>query len=393
MSQLAEESGPRAYSIRYSRRSHLRVGCPRSGPTRGFGRVCRAAKCEHTSHSARIERSVALRYSIGFSAGGPAMTVDEWKRSTNAGTFEFRTGDLKLIDAELEGFLADKNARSIRGLRSAFDLWRRNNEKGRATQFRQAAIAFDHWLFSEEVRWSPKTNRQIAEMAFNATRAHYEHNGMGLAVKSVNKRIFPFDDPAKNTPEHVERYTASAKRHARSITEFAGPGGRDNRDRMRAATAGNCDEMALFAFDWVLGNVPGAPVSRFVLSYRGGGANAVASGYDVRRPEPDHVFCVVGTPVNDLGNEVQVHTEEEDLPLATEELPNDMKRWPAHLWIVDAWANLCCAARDYPGSFRRKADKWAADGLKIRYFGKWVYPNDHKYINSVLNANKFRWYG
>lgn len=68
----------------------------------------------------------------------------------------------------------------------------------------------------------------------------------------------------------------------------------------------------------------------------------------------------------------------------------DMQKWPEDTYICDSYANIRCAAREYPDRFREKMDKWAAIG-KLLYFypeQEWIIPNDSRLMNSVIYGLK-----
>ncbi|RZI57901.1 MAG: hypothetical protein EOP37_18300 [Rubrivivax sp.] len=89
----------------------------------------------------------------------------------------------------------------------------------------------------------------------------------------------------------------------------------------------NCRELSLMVHTYVAHREPTVQTSTVIL-------------------EIDHGAVVLGAVDGRL----------RELPLA---------EWPTHLWICDPWANIACAARNYPQAFQDKMAKWHKDGKSI----------------------------
>ncbi len=76
--------------------------------------------------------------------------------------------------------------------------------------------------------------------------------------------------------------------------------------------------------------------------------------------------------------------------LRPEQLPDDFSQWPEDLAICDPWANIACAARDYPAAFEAKMQKWANAGKEIFDGDRddWVQATDADWISAVLHGPK-----
>lgn len=303
------------------------------------------------------------------------MNLEEWKSSTNAGRLAIRVLDLQIVDNRLDDYLKARTDPNRTALEAALQRWQAADIGGRATQFRAQGEKLASWIRGEH-------NAQVAMRAFTLTRSHYVPAGV-LLVKSVNKRIFPFED-ARDTPEHMQRVQASAQRHARAAAAFTHATRENPRATAQAqadliaARAGNCSEMSRYSCDRI-NAYPNHCAGQF--SFDWSGDHAVG--------EPDHVFFVVGNFGTTVGNH----------------LPSDMKEW-SELWVVDAWANICCAATDYPEAFERKANDWAAKNLKIyapkrvydpitgQYVvtANWIIPNKSVYLSALKYSSKKRIY-
>lgn len=51
-----------------------------------------------------------------------------------------------------------------------------------------------------------------------------------------------------------------------------------------------------------------------------------------------------------------------------------LAKWPAHLSVCDAWANIACAVPEYPRRFREKMSRWEKEGKLLREGGAWSSP-------------------
>lgn len=91
--------------------------------------------------------------------------------------------------------------------------------------------------------------------------------------------------------------------------------------------------------------------------------------------------------VNLVGEEMHGYAVIGQLP-HSKTLLNDFAAWPKHLVVCDPWTNIVCMANDYPGEFRAKMEKWAANEKEIFFNERWVSANDKMWINAVLNGSK-----
>jgi hypothetical protein len=68
-------------------------------------------------------------------------------------------------------------------------------------------------------------------------------------------------------------------------------------------------------------------------------------------------------------------------------LPEDMRQWPSDIGICDPWANIICAAPDYPNLFEAKMAKWKEAGkVLIDGDNKRIAPDDPNWMTEVLRA-------
>lgn len=106
-----------------------------------------------------------------------------------------------------------------------------------------------------------------------------------------------------------------------------------------AESAGNCEEMAIYAAKIVSDEIPDA-------------------AYIARlKPPGDHVFCVVAKPK----------------PRA--ELANAYALANYRDWVViDPWLNVCCSASEYPGRCCSQLQNWANSGKRILWKGEFYDP-------------------
>lgn len=110
-------------------------------------------------------------------------------------------------------------------------------------------------------------------------------------------------------------------------------------------------------------------------------ALAIAAQHVVAQQEPtiqtslveltvDHVFAVIGS----------VRPELVCLPI---------QEWPAHLFICDPWANICCPAPDYPDRFKEKMAKWGRGGKRILSAEQeWVAPDRPGWLLGAHRASR-----
>jgi hypothetical protein len=123
--------------------------------------------------------------------------------------------------------------------------------------------------------------------------------------------------------------------------------------QVMARGAGNCQEMA------------GAAAQ--IIQSSGGQAQMWAVN--------GHAFTIVGKP-----------------PTTATQV-GDFAGWPRNVRVTDPWANIECAAADFPALFKSKMQQWAYQGKYI-YFDKpghgpgWYPPNDPDWL-AVIDTPKF----
>ncbi|HEX4767281.1 MAG TPA: hypothetical protein VH414_13505 [Lichenihabitans sp.] len=309
------------------------------------------------------------------------MQLSEWKTNTYGGLLATRSTFLKAVDAALLAYedpKSDKGVALVQAILDAVAVWQDKNDK---FEWIVHGANLKTWA---EGRKIVAENGELAREAFKAARDHYKHG-----PKSTNKMIFEFEvGDKRRTPGNILAAQISGARRAQASAIFV----QENRGTVNFTAqnaqnlvqlkAGNCNEQAKFARDFVLGKNAQAAVSLFELSWTATDTNL--GGYS-KVNAPDHVFCVVGetnTPVNNT-------------------LPADMRNWPESLWVVDPWATLCCPAVDYPVAFMTKAKEWSNKNLRIGYIQSgatandqprsvWGDPSDVAYLNALIFNEKRR---
>jgi hypothetical protein len=114
--------------------------------------------------------------------------------------------------------------------------------------------------------------------------------------------------------------------------------------------AGNCEEYAIVAYDYLSVNLNGALLDIVKLKDPG-----------------DHAFVVINQPKNDNGS-----------------YPKCFSEWDENAYIVDPWVKIACPAREYPKEWETKMHKWEARGLKINDCS----PLSNEWLNTINDNEK-----
>jgi hypothetical protein len=71
--------------------------------------------------------------------------------------------------------------------------------------------------------------------------------------------------------------------------------------------------------------------------------------------------------------------------------PTDFEDWAETAWICDPWANIACAARDYPQRWTQKMNKWSFQGKRLVSRRGPFSPADRDWITAVGELRKGSW--
>jgi len=162
-------------------------------------------------------------------------------------------------------------------------------------------------------------------------------------VKSSNKLHL------NDTGDVLEKELARQKEAGIMLKKFVRPPNRSSdvaaAERLRI---GNCYEMARSVI-W-RAQQQGLPVR---LSY-------IAEG-------GDHFFAIIGDQLPERVRHIN------ELPQA---------------WVADPWSGIFAPAAEYEERFVTKMNKWTQNNKVICFQGDWMYPNDPRWLNSVIGKFK-----
>lgn len=185
----------------------------------------------------------------------------------------------------------------------------------------------------------PRRNLEISRNALNQIRTDFYNN---KNFKSSNKTNLNKPDAEENS-----RLQSAADQIDEIRSES---NSRRYRQAIWAARGHNCGDLS--------------DAAKFLANDAGFSAHVASTNA--------HGFAVIG-----------------DLPVDVQ-LPDKMENWPDHLAVCDPWANIACAATEYPEKFIAKMGKWEQAGKIIEDADgdKWMNPTDKEWIDAVLTAPK-----